>query len=513
MNRNQRLVLAASILGSFVAFLDIAVVNVALPAIRAELGGGISLQQWVVDAYLLTLGSLILVAGSLSDLFGRKRVFAGGLIGFAVTSLLCAAAPSVPILILARGLQGVAGALLVPSSLALIIASFEGPAQGKAIGTWTAWTGISFVLGPLAGGALVDAGSWRWVFAINVVPVAAALAVLARVQPEQRTSRRTPVDLVGAGLCALALGGIIYALIEQPTRGWGAPSIYLPLVGGLLAFVAFLLFERATPHPMLDFQLFRSRNFSAGNLATMAIYAGLTASTFLLTVFLQQVAHYAAIAAGMALLPVTLLMFSLSPRYGRLAGRYGPRLFMTVGPIAAGLGFLLMTRLDARADYLTRLLPGVLVFGLGLAATVAPLTAAILGGIDQRHAGIASAINNAVARISGLLAVAAIGALVAARFASAIDHRAAALQAQDERSRVFLQQARGRPLDTAVPAEVPPASRASIQAALEEASVEALHAGLRAMAALLMVGGLISAVGIRNPADTIDPGSTKADPG
>src|SRR5260370_15952603 len=196
MSRNQRLVLAASILGSFVAFLDIAVVNVALPAIRAELGGGISLQQWVVDAYLLTLGSLILVAGSLSDLFGRKRVFAGGLIGFAVTSLLCAAAPSVPILILARGLQGVAGALLGPSSLALIIASFEGPAQGKAIGTWTAWTGISFVLGPLAGRALGDAGSCRWVFAINLVPVGAALAVLARAQPEQRTARPTPAHLL-----------------------------------------------------------------------------------------------------------------------------------------------------------------------------------------------------------------------------------------------------------------------------------------------------------------------------
>ncbi|MEA2698211.1 MAG: hypothetical protein QOI66_2482 [Myxococcales bacterium] len=499
MSRNQRLVLIASVLGSFVAFLDIAVVNVALPAIRNDLGGGIAIQQWVVDAYLLTLGSLILTAGSLSDLFGRKRVFAGGLIGFAATSVLCAVAPSVPILIAARALQGVAGALLVPSSLALIIANFDGPEQGKAIGTWTAWTGVSFVLGPLAGGALVDAGSWRWVFAINVVPAAAALMVLARVQPERRAQAGTPIDLAGAGLCVLALGGVIFALIQQPTQGWGAPAIYLPLAGGLMAFAAFLLVERATAHPMLDFQLFRSRNFSAGNLATMAIYAGLTASTFVLTVFLQQVAHYSAVAAGLALVPVTLLMFALSPRFGHLAARHGPRLFMTLGPITAGVGFLLMTRLDARASYVAQVLPGVLVFGLGLAATVAPLTAAILGGVDQRHAGIASAINNAIARVAGLLAVAAIGALIAARFTAAIDENRATLRLLDAPARDFLQQARRRPLDTSVPDGVTGQSRARVESMLEAASVEALHTGLRAMAALLVLGGVISAAGIRNP--------------
>ena len=215
MSRNQRLVLASSILASVVAFVDVAVVNVALPAIRADLGGGIAAQQWIVDAYLLALGSLILTAGALADLFGRKRVLAGGLIGFAATSLLCAAAANVRMLIIARGLQGVAGALLVPSSLALIIANFQGPAQGRAIGTWTAWTGISFLLGPLVGGALVDAGSWRWVFAINVVPIAAALLVLARVPPEVRSSERNPIDVVGAGLCVAGLGGVIFALIEN----------------------------------------------------------------------------------------------------------------------------------------------------------------------------------------------------------------------------------------------------------------------------------------------------------
>ena len=498
MTRNQRLVLVVSILGSFVAFLDMAVVNVALPAIHRDLGGGIAVQQWIVDAYLLALGSLILVAGSLADLFGRKRVFAGGLVGFAATSVLCGLAPSVEILIVARGLQGVAGALLIPSSLALIIANFDGPGQGKAIGTWTAWTGISFVLGPLAGGALVDAGSWRWVFGINVVPVAATLLVLARVQPEARPTGSSPVDLAGAGLCAVGLGGIIFALIEQPARGWGAPWIYLPLGGGVVTFGAFVLYERSIAHPMLELELFRNRNFAAGNLATVAIYAGLTASTFLLTVFLQQVAGYSAVAAGLALVPVTLLMFALSPFFARLAARHGPRLFMAAGPLIAAAGFALLTRVDVRASYFSQLLPGVLVFGLGLSATVAPLTAAVLGGIDQRHAGIGSAINNAVARVAGLLAVAAIGAIVAARFEASIDRGRATAGALDAPTRAFLAQARTRPLDTAIPEPLGAGARARVQPVLDAASVEALHTGLWSMAALLALGGLISAVGIDN---------------
>jgi EmrB/QacA subfamily drug resistance transporter len=500
MNRNQRLVLVASILGSFVAFLDVAVVNVALPAIERDLGGGIAAQQWVVDAYLLTMGSLILIAGSLSDLFGRKRVFVGGLVGFAATSLMCAVAPRADVLIVARALQGVAGALLVPSSLALIISNFEGPAQGKAIGTWTAWTGIAFVLGPLAGGALIDAGSWRLVFAINVVPVAATLLVLARTAREARPTEHTPVDFVGAALCAVGLGGLIFALIEEPSRGWGAPSIYLPLAGGLCALAAFLLYERATAHPMLDFALFRRRNFAFGNLATVAIYAALTAVTFLLTVFMQQVAGYSAIASGLALVPVTLIMFVLSPVSGRLAGRHGPRLFMSAGPITAAVGFALMTTMDAHASYLTQVLPGLIVFGFGLAATVAPLTTAILGDVDQRQAGIASAINNAVARVAGLLAVAAVGALVAARFGASIDRAAMSAPALDPPAEAALADAVRRPLETRISAAgVPPDSRPRLEAMLQAASVDAMHAALWAMAASLTVGGLISIVGIRNP--------------
>ena len=444
MKREQRLVVVASVLGSTVAFLDTSVVNVALPAIRADLGGGLAAQQWIVDAYLLTLGSLMLIAGSISDLFGRKRVFAGGLVGFGAASVLCALAPRASWLIGARALQGVAGALLVPSSLALIIANFDEAEQGAAIGTWTAWTGISSIIGPLLGGALVDAGSWRWVFAINVVPIAATLLVLARLPPEPRGANRNRIDLPGAALCAAGLGGTIFALIEHTSRGWRAPEILVSLAGGLVALVAFLAYERRGSHPMLDLALFRHRNFAAGNLATVAIYAGLAAASFLIPVFLQQVARYAATASGLALLPVTLMMFLLSPRFGRLSARHGPRWFMTAGPLIAALGLAVIGRVGARFSYAGELLPGVLVFGLGLSMTVAPLTAAILGDVDQRHAGVGSAINNAVARVAGLLAVAAVGLL-------------------------------------------------------GDVSVGWFRRGLLSTAILLASGGLVSAIGIRNP--------------
>ena len=285
MSRQQRLVLYASILASFVAFLDIAVVNVALPAIRGELGGGLAAQQWVVDAYLIMLGSLILIAGSMSDIFGRKRVLVGGLAGFGAASLLCAIAPNINFLIGARALQGVAGAMLVPSSLALIISTFSGPAQGKAIGTWTAWTGISFIIGPLVGGALVDNGSWRLVFAINLIPIAITLWLLKLIKSEPERKKTASVDFVGAILCALGLGGPVFALIEQPRLGWASPIIYLPLVLGVIILVGFLLYENYIKNPMLPLSLFRHHNFTVGNIATFAIYSGLTAWTFLLILF------------------------------------------------------------------------------------------------------------------------------------------------------------------------------------------------------------------------------------
>ncbi|HEX7259976.1 MAG TPA: MFS transporter [Candidatus Saccharimonadia bacterium] len=494
MSKQQRLILVVSILASFVAFLDIAVVNVALPAIQRELGGGLAAQQWVVDAYLITLGSLILIAGSLSDLFGRKKILAAGLIGFAVASVLCAAAPTSEFLIVARALQGVAGALLVPSSLALIISSFSGPAQGKAIGTWTAWTGISFIVGPLVGGLMVDLASWRLVFAINVIPIAVTLFLMKSITLKEAVRENTKVDFLGSILCAAGLGGTVFALIEQPNYSWTHPLIYLPLAAGIFLLALFFWHERRTPHPMLPLSLFKVRNFTAGNLATLAIYAGLTVSSFLITVYVQQVGGYSALAAGMTLLPVTILLFMLSSRFGALAAKHGPRWFMTFGPIIGGLGFLLLLSVNRDLNYWTQLFPGIMLFSLGLAMTVAPLTTAVLADIDNRQAGIGSAINNAVARIAGLLAVAALGAVVATQFNTVVHHNverstlSQPAQEAVEKASVFDIKA----------AETLGSERELAEDVLYNASLSAFHVGVWVMALLLIAGGLISAVGIRN---------------
>lgn len=492
MTKQQRLVLVVSILASMVAFLDGAIVNVALPAIRDELGGGLAAQQWIVDAYLLTLGSFILIAGSLSDLLGRKKILGLGLVGFGLASVLCAVAPTSGSLIVFRALQGVAGALLVPSSLALIISSFSGTAQSKAVGTWTAWTGISFIIGPLLGGILVDAASWRWIFAINVLPIAVTLYLLRGIKaPHKKT--HVPVDIIGALLCALGLAGPVFALIEQPRYGWDSPLIYLSLALGIIFFAAFLLYEYKNRHPMLPLGIFRNRNFSVGNIATLGIYAGLSVATFLIIVFLQQVSGYSALAAGMAILPVTIIMFVLSPRFGALSGRHGPRLFMGFGPLIAGVGFLMMLRLGADVNYWVDLLPAIVVFGLGLSVTVAPLTAAILGDVPKEQAGIASAINNAVARIAGLLAIAAVGAIVALQFSHALRSNPICYSIPSE----AFAQAEDRPLVTTPPK--PYQHNAAFQSALKNASVSAFHAGIATTAGLVIAGGLVSLAGIRNP--------------
>jgi EmrB/QacA subfamily drug resistance transporter len=390
------------------------VVNVALPAIQRDLGGGLALQQWVVDAYLLTLGSLILVGGSLGDLFGAHRIFLLGILSFGAASALCAAAPDGNTLIVARALQGVTGALLTPASLAVIVATFKGEERGAAIGTWTSWTGIAFVIGPLVGGWLVTHTSWRWVFIINIPFALATAALVATVVPRiERDGPRPRVDVVGALLCTLGLGGPVFALIEAPRRGWTDPLILVTLVGGIAIFAAFLIWEQRSAHPMLPLRLFRRRNFSIANLETLSVYAGLSTLTFFLVLFLQQLAGYSALRSGLALLPITAVLFVLSPRVGRLSMRFGPRLFMGVGPLIAGGALIFLTRMNADFSYWIELFPILIVFSVGLAMTVAPLTATVLADASELDAGIASGVNNAIARIAGLLGIAVVGAAIA----------------------------------------------------------------------------------------------------
>ena len=408
----QRLVLIIAILASFVAFLDGSVINVALPQISNDLGGGLLTQQWVNDSYLITLGTLILAAGSLSDIFGRKRILVIGLVGFLVTSLLCAVSQTSEQLILSRGLQGVAGALLVPSSLALIISTFNGAEQSKAIGQWTAWTGIAFIVGPLVGGILVDVYSWRLVFAINVLPIVVALILASYLRLEEKPMHRTRLDVWGIVLGAIGLGGIVYALIEQGNFGWSSPTIWGSFVVGVTMLILFVFNEKRSAQPMLPLGLFRIRNFSVGNVATVLVYAALALQGFLLVIFLQQVAGFTATLAGLALVPVTIIMFFLSSKFGALSGKYGPRWFMATGPFVAGIGTAYMSLVNVPTNYWVELLPGIILFGLGLSITVAPLTSAILGSIKSSQAGIGSAVNNAAARIAGLLSIAMVGLFI-----------------------------------------------------------------------------------------------------
>lgn len=425
MTAEQRTVLAVAVLASFVAFLDGTVVNVALPAIREELGGGLTTQQWVVDAYLITLGALILVAGSVSDAYGRILVLRVGLIGFGVASLAIAVAPTAEFLIVARALQGAAGAFLVPSSLALITSTFHGAAQGRAIGIWTAWTTTAAIAGPVIGGVFVDFLSWRFAFLINVLPIAVTLWLLTRITTRDVRRDDASIDWLGALLCTAGLGAMVFALIEQPNLGWTSPAIWLPLASGALLFLLFIVRQRTVRSPILPLDMFTVRNFSTGNVATFFIYGALSLNGFVVAVYLQQSAGLSATLAGLASLPTTVLLIALSSRVGALSGRIGPRFFMTVGPLTMAGGALLLLTVSTDFSYWWQVLPSMILMGLGLALMVAPLTSTILGAIEPARSGIASAVNNAMSRVAGLVAIALLASIVGGALDLDGFHRAA----------------------------------------------------------------------------------------
>jgi EmrB/QacA subfamily drug resistance transporter len=402
-----RWVIAASVLGSGIASLDATVVGIALPAISRSFHTGLGTLQWVVTGYSLTLASLLLMGGSLGDRLGRKRVFTVGVVWFAVTSAACGLAPSAGLLIAARVAQGVGGALLTPASLAMLQASFQPDDRSRAIGAWSGLGGLATAAGPLLGGYLIAAGSWRWVFFINLPICIAVMFLTARHVPESKDPTvHGPIDVPGAALAVVMLTGLTYGLIEGSSAGWLSPLVVIGFVCSAIAAPVFLLVERTRQNPMLQLTMFRQHQFAAANAVTFVIYGALGGALFLLPVELQTVVHYSALHSGLALLPVTAIMLVFSARSARLSSRIGPRFQMSAGPLVVGTGLMLLTRATHHGNYFVEVFPAVVTFGAGLAITVAPLTATAMAAAPPEHAGVASAVNNVVARAAGLLAVA-----------------------------------------------------------------------------------------------------------
>ena len=477
-------ILIATILGSSMAFIDSSVVNVALPRLQAELQASASSVQWVVEAYALFLGALILIGGSLGDQFGRKRIFLLGVIVFTVASIFCGISQTIEQLIIARSIQGIGGALLTPGSLAIIRSSFDSAERGKAIGTWSGFSAITSALGPLLGGWLVQNTSWRWIFFINI-PLAVIVLIVSVIHLPESTSGegKKHLDFPGAVLTAVGLGGVVFGLIQAENVGFADPIVLVCILGGLVALGLFLYVENRSPNPMMPLTLFRSRTFSGTNLLTFLLYAALGGALFFLPFNLISAQGYSATAAGASLLPFTLLSFSLSRWSGGLVAKYGSRLPLVIGPTIAALGFVLFALPGLGGSYWFTYFPAVVVLGLGMTITIAPLTTTVMGAVEDQFSGTASGVNNAVARIAGLLAIAILGICVAYAFSNALTSNITALHLPTNVQQAILAQ-HGRLAAIDIPASVQGASRTAIRTAINESFI----AGFRL--AMLVGAGL-----------------------
>lgn len=493
----KRGILLAAILGSSMAFIDGTVVNVALPAIQRDLHADAFQAQWVVESYALFLAALLLVGGSLGDHFGRRRIFAVGVALFAVASAACAASATVQQLIAARAVQGIGAALLVPGSLALISASFPEGERGKAIGTWSGASGITAAIGPVIGGWLVDRYSWTWAFLINVPMAAVVLWVVWRRVPESRSPSAGGLDVGGAVLATVGLGGIVYAFIEAPVQQWHAPAVVAALLIGVAASATFVWVESRARAPMLPLDLFTRRNFGGANALTLLLYAALGGGLYFFPLNLIQVQGYSATVAGAALLPFIVIMFLFSAKAGQLVDRFGPRLPLVVGPIIAGVGFALFALPGTGANYWTAFFPAVVVLGIGMTITVAPLTTTVMNAVGPDLAGIASGVNNAVSRTAAVLAVAVFGLVMAMAFDASLATGLRDMQASPELV-AHLQAQRSRLAAAEPPAGLDAASAQAVKVAVHGAfvagfrwvmGISALLALLSAVSAWLWIGG------------------------
>jgi EmrB/QacA subfamily drug resistance transporter len=492
-------VLAASILGSSMAFVDATVVNLALPTLQRSLAATVTDVQWVVESYSLFLASLLLLGGSLGDRLGRRRVFSSGVALFAVSSLLCGLAPSPGWLIGARAVQGIGAALLVPGSLALLSATFPPERRGRAIGTWSAWSAAAAGIGPVLGGWLIQAVSWRWIFWINAPLAAATLAITLSRVPESRSSVAAKrLDWPGAALAPTGLGAVVYGLIEAPRGGLTAPGIAIPIAVGVALLAAFVVVERVVPEPMVPLDLFRSRTFAGANLLTLFLYAALSGAFFFLPFVLIQVHRYSAAETGAAMVPLIVLLFLLSPYAGGLADRYGARRPLVIGPLVAGAAYVLLALPGTGGSYWSTFFPGIVVLGLGMAMSVAPLTTTVMGAAPTERAGVASGINNAVSRAAGLLAIAVFGLVATSHFNRALDRRLDALHVTAQR-RAIRADVREKLAGAELPPTLPAEQRAVLRQAIEETFVDTFRV-VMVVAAGLAVAAAASALVSIEPA-------------